>query len=200
MLFLRNEKFSDYIRLYPITSLILTVNIGLFIAMTLLGGSQNQETLLRFGALVNDPPFISEYWRYIASCFLHIGFDHLLFNMFSVLVFAPPLERLLGKAQYTLLYLGSGFLGNVASVLLSQKVLLSAGASGAIYGVYAAYIFLGLFRRQMLDPSSRKTIYIVVGIGVVYSIFMPQINYYGHLGGFVGGFILFCMMRLRIRG
>ncbi|WP_248924896.1 rhomboid family intramembrane serine protease [Paenibacillus hamazuiensis] len=198
MLFLRYENFKQYLRLYPITVLILCINIGLFIAMALQGGSQNQATLLKFGAMVNEAPYISDYWRYIAACFLHIGFDHLLFNCFSIFVFAPPLERLLGKTQYLVFYLGCGFAGNAASALLSSDVHMSAGASGAIYGIYAAFIYLGVFRRHLLDEASRKTIYTVVGLGVVYSLVMPQINFIGHLGGFAAGLLLFRIMKSRI--
>lgn len=198
MLFIRYENWKDYLRYYPVTSLILAINIALFIAMTLQGGSDNTGTLLKFGAFVNEAPYVGQYWRYVASCFLHIGFEHLLFNCFSILVFAPPLERLLGKAQFAIYYLASGFAGNIATVLLAKEAHLSAGASGAIYGIYAAFIYLGVFRRHLLDQASRKVIYSVVAIGAIYSIIMPHISLTGHFGGFVGGFIMFRFMKMRI--
>jgi rhomboid protease GluP len=77
-------------------------------------------------------------------------------------------------------------------------VYLSAGASGAIYGIYAAFIYLGVFRRHLLDQSSRKVIYSVVAIGAIYSVVVPHVSLYGHLGGFVGGLIMFAFMKLRI--
>jgi rhomboid protease GluP len=199
MLFLRYESFRQYIRWYPVTTAILVIQLIVFAAMALAGGTKDNETLVRFGALLNYPPFSGEYWRYLASIFIHIGFDHLLFNSFSLFVFAPPLERLLGKWKYMLFYLGSGFVGNLATVLFSSGFVLSAGASGAIYGIFAAYLFIALFYKQALDKQSSSTIKIVIVLGFVYTFLIPQINIAGHVGGFIGGFLLFAPMIRRRR-
>lgn len=192
MLFLRYESFRQYIRWYPVTSIIIALQAALFIWMSLSGGTRNEETLLRFGALINDMPYSGQYWRYFASQFLHIGFDHLLFNSFSLFVFAPPLERLLGKWKYGLFYLGSGFIGNLATVMVyREELILSAGASGAIYGIFAAYLFIAIFFKKALDKQSSSTIKTVVIVGFVYSFLIPQVNAAAHIGGFIGGFLLF---------
>lgn len=194
MIFLRYENFRQYIRLYPLTSLILLIQIVLYILMEISGSSTDPRTLLRFGAMYKLPEASPEYWRYFAAIFLHIGFDHLLFNSFALFVFAPPLERLLGKVKYIVFYLGSGFAGNAFSQLLSSGVFYSAGASGAIYGIYAAFLYLALFRKHALDPQSKKTIKVILLIGLIYSILVPQVNILGHAGGFLGGFALFSWM------
>ncbi|WP_127585155.1 rhomboid family intramembrane serine protease [Paenibacillus koleovorans] len=194
MLFVRYESFRQYIRLYPVTSAILLVNIALFVLMTWVGSSKNPETLIQFGALFSEPPYSGEYWRYVAAAFLHIGFDHLLFNSFSIFVFAPPLERLLGHWRYAVFYLGSGVIGNVVGELLHRGVHLSAGASGAIYGIFAAYLYIAIFHKQAIDKSSSTTIKIVLVVGVIYSFITPSVNWYAHLGGFAGGWLLFRQM------
>lgn len=198
MLFLRYESFKQYIRLYPLTTAILAIQIVIYVVMELYGSTNDTETLVRFGAIVNYAPFSGEYWRYFASIFLHSGFDHLLFNSFSLFVFAPPLERMLGKRKYALYYLGSGFIGNLATVLFfsEREYVVSVGASGAIYGIFAAYLFIALFYRQVLDKQSTSTITTVVVVGAIYSFLIPQVNYYSHFGGFIGGFLL-CFPMLR---
>ncbi len=189
MIFLRNEKFREYIKLYPVTSLVLIVNTLLFLLMTASGGSMNNQVLVRFGAMVGMAPFDHQYWRLLSAVFLHIGFDHWLFNSFAIFVFAPPLERIMGKWRYLMLYLASGVIGNMISSLFFDGI--SAGASGAIFGVYGAYIYMGLFRKYLLDQQSRKTITIILAVGIVYSLVVPNINLWAHLGGFAGGFLLF---------
>lgn len=194
ILFLRYESFRQYIRLYPVTTAILLIQVLLFVLMTWLGSSTDEETLLRFGAMLNVPPYSGEYWRYFAAIFLHIGFNHLLFNSFSIFVFAPPLERLLGAWRYAVFYLGSGLAGNLVSELLTRDVHLSAGASGAIYGVFGAYLYIALFRKSAIDKQSSVTIKAVLVVGIIYSFLMPNVNWYAHLGGLAAGMLLFRQM------
>lgn len=193
MLFLRYENFKQYTRWYPITTAVLAIQLIMYVWMEFASGTDNIETLVRFGALVNDSPYSGEYWRYLASMFLHSGFDHLLFNSFSLFVFAPPLERMLGKWKYSLFYLGSGFIANLATILFYKgpDTIVSVGASGAIYGVFAAYLFIFLFFRKALDKQSSSTIITIVVVGFIYTFLIPQVNYYAHIGGFIGGFLLF---------
>ncbi|GGG15425.1 rhomboid family intramembrane serine protease [Paenibacillus abyssi] len=194
MIFLRYESFRSYLRLYPVTSAILAVNLVLFALLELMGGSTNTLNLIRFGAFIQFPgnPWgLEEPWRYVSSQFLHIGWEHLLFNCFSILVFAPPLEKLLGSAKYAVFYLLCGISGNVFSAFLNTGPGLSAGASGAIYGVFGAYLHLAVLRKYSLDEASRKTVYTILIFGVIYSIIVPGINIWAHIGGAVGGFALF---------
>ncbi|GAA3400843.1 rhomboid family intramembrane serine protease [Paenibacillus hodogayensis] len=201
MLFLRYESFKQYIRWYPVTTAILAIQLIMYVWMEIDGSTERTETLVKFGALVSQFPWSGEYWRYFASMFLHSGFDHLLFNSFSLFVFAPPLERMLGKWKYLVFYLGSGFIGNLATVLLykQSEPVVSVGASGAIYGIFAAYLFIALFFKKALDKQSSSTIITVVVVGLIYSFLIPQVNYYAHIGGFIGGFLLFAPLLRRRR-
>lgn len=199
MLFLRYESFRQYIRYYPVTSLILLINLLLFFAV-LFSSYERSEALVRFGAIHNLAGG-SEPYTYVTSVFLHGSFDHLLFNSFALFVFAPPMERLLGKFRYALLYLVSGVMGNVFSEYAYTSVLgrpyISVGASGAVYGLFGAYLFLILFRKGALDFQSKKTIQIILVVGVIYSLLMANINLYAHLGGFVAGLVLFGLLMRR---
>ncbi len=199
MIFSRTESLKQYAAWYPVTSVWIILNLVLFALMELTGSSESRETLLRFGAFYQAPGLNPEMWRYVSSIFLHIGFAHLLFNCFALYVFAPPLERMLGTWRYLFFSLMSGIAGNIASVLLHSKPFLSAGSSGAIYGIYAAYLYLVLVRRNVLDQGTRVTVLTILAVGLLYSIIVPHVNLYAHLGGLVGGFGLIALIAWNVR-
>jgi membrane associated rhomboid family serine protease len=127
---------------------------------------------------------------------MHSGLEHLLYNMFALLVFAPPLERLLKSPKYALFYLLCGIAGNGMSALVNvidQDTLthVGVGASGAIYGVYGAFLYISLFRKFELDDSSRKTVYTILIFGIIYSFLVPRIDLWAHIGGALAGFLLY---------
>lgn len=193
MIFIRRETFRQYLRLYPVTSAILLIIAIMFLLMEIFGSSTDPQTLIRFGALYRIPNDNVDWWRFITPVFLHIGFRHLLFNAFALFVFAPPLERLLGPLHYAAFFLVSGFIGNVFGVLFSGNYVVSAGASGAIFGVYAAYLYLSLFHKHALDEGTRKIVTIILVGGLILS-FVPGVSLAGHLGGFLGGFLFFAIL------
>jgi rhomboid protease GluP len=197
MIFIRYENFRSYIRFYPVTCLLIFVNLVMFLLLTLNGGSTDPYTLVDFGATVNVEPYKSELWRYLTSVFLHNGFAHLLFNSFALLVFAPPLERLLGWWRYVLLYLGGGIIANILSVAISansawvEGATVSVGASGAIYAVYGAYLYIAVMQRALMDEGSRRTLYGMLVMGLIMTFAVQNIDWAAHIGGFIAGFFLY---------
>ncbi|MEK3903722.1 MULTISPECIES: rhomboid family intramembrane serine protease [unclassified Paenibacillus] len=194
MIFIRYEKWRSYLRYYPVTCALILANVVMFIVLSLNGGSTNLNTLVKYGATVNVGPEKDELWRYASAMFLHNGFAHLFFNSFSLLVFAPPLERLMGWWRYALLYLGGGFVANLLGVVSLGPVeigIVSVGASGAIYAVYGAFLYIALFQRAMMDEGSRKTLYGLLVMGIITSFATPYINYMAHIGGLIAGFFIY---------
>ncbi|RJE86929.1 rhomboid family intramembrane serine protease [Paenibacillus sp. 1011MAR3C5] len=198
-MFLRRESLREYMRLYPVISIIIVINLVMFGLLELSGGSTQVETLYRFGAMFGGWAIEPELWRFISSMFLHIGFMHLLMNSFSLYVFAAPLERMLGAWKFAVLYLASGIVGNIFSYFLHHDLYIGAGASGGIYGIYGAYLFLSLFRKDVLDADSSKTVTIILIVGIVYSIIVPNVDLYAHVGGFVGGFVFMAILSTIIK-
>ncbi|ULO05702.1 rhomboid family intramembrane serine protease [Paenibacillus sp. 19GGS1-52] len=196
MIFIRYENWKSYIRYYPVTCLLMLANVIMFVVLTFNGGSTNLATLVKFGAVVDAGPEKEELWRYAAAVFLHNGFSHLLFNSFALLVFAPPLERLLGWWRYAVLYLAGGILANVLSTYLGGApapgtATVSVGASGAIYAVYGAFLYVALMQRAIMDESSRKTLYGLLVLGIIMSFATPNVDWAAHIGGLVAGFFLY---------
>lgn len=122
-----------------------------------------------------------EYWRLIGAAFLHIGLLHLVGNMLSLAIVGPALERLFGGWRFLSVYLVGALGGSVAVYLFGSPYGAVAGASGAIFGLFAATLIvvrkLGLDARFMVGA---------IGLNFVVS-FRPGISLLGHLGGFVAG-------------
>jgi membrane associated rhomboid family serine protease len=121
-----------------------------------------------------------EPWRMITSMFLHGSLWHILFNMYALYLFGSILERGLGRGRYLALYLISGFAGSVAVLLLSPPLVPVVGASGAIFGLFGAFIVL---QKQM--GGSIRGLLILLGINIVIA-FLPGSNI-GALLGFILG-------------
>ncbi len=122
-----------------------------------------------------------EYYRLFTAMFMHYGLLHLAMNMWALWILGRTLEAALGPLRFLALYLIAGLGGNVAAYVF-QPGALSAGASTALFGLFAA-LFLVL-RRLGRDTSSVIPIII---INLVFTISVPGISIAGHLGGFVTG-------------
>ncbi|UVI31944.1 rhomboid family intramembrane serine protease [Paenibacillus spongiae] len=187
MIFLRYESFRGYLRMFPVTSAIIAINLIVFFYDKWVAGGE----LLARGMFIEspfDPYGLNEPWRYVTSIFLHGGYEHLFFNMFAILVFAPPLERMLKSGRYALFFLLCGIGGNALSAVVETGVSASVGASGAIYGVYGAYLYLATMKKT-LDEASRKTVYTILVFGVIYSLVAANVDLWAHVGGGIAGFV-----------
>ena len=102
-MFLRTESFGQFIRLYPIITIIIAIHIAIYIAMQLpfLPHNWILESLAGVNILIER----GEYWRLFTPIIVHAGFSHLLFNSFSLVLFGPALERALGKITFILVYI-----------------------------------------------------------------------------------------------
>ncbi|MCQ6558502.1 rhomboid family intramembrane serine protease [Paenibacillus mendelii] len=188
MIFLRYESFRGYLRMFPVTSVIIAINLVVFFYDKWIGGGALIERGAFFENPVDDPYGLKEPWRYVTSIFLHGGYEHLFFNLFAILVFAPPLERMLKSGRYALFYLLCGIAANAFSAVIHTDYLASVGASGAIYGVYGAYLYLATMKKT-LDEASRKTVYTILVFGIIYSVVAQGINLWAHVGGGIAGFL-----------
>jgi rhomboid protease GluP len=171
-----------------VTWVLLAANVLVFVAMTLAGGSENAEILVRFGAKVNALIVGGEYWRFFTPMFIHIGIMHLAFNCYALYALGTETERLFGRAPFAALYLLAGFGGVVASFALNDH--LSAGASGAIFGLIGALGYFFARHRNMLGQAGRRqlmNIALVAAYNLAFGFFYPGVDNHGHIGGLVTG-------------
>ncbi|QGS68867.1 rhomboid family intramembrane serine protease [Oceanobacillus sp. 143] len=152
------------------------------------GGSTATATLIEFGAKYN-PAILenNEWWRIISATFLHIGFLHLIMNMLAVYYLGTVVERIYGRFRFLFIYFLAGIGGGLAS--LSFTVNISAGASGAIFGLFGALLFFGLIYKQIFLQTMGYNILFILGINLIFGLFIQQIDMAAHLGGLATGFI-----------
>lgn len=129
-----------------------------------------------------------EIYRLLTACFVHANFLHIFFNMYALYYIGPMVEKYYGKLKYLLIYLGSGIMGSLFSVVLSNNI--SIGASGAIFGLFGSMLYFGYKYRATLDGFVRSGIIPVLFINLILGFIVPNIDVYGHIGGLIGGLLL----------
>ncbi|GAA2634324.1 rhomboid family intramembrane serine protease [Dactylosporangium fulvum] len=123
-----------------------------------------------------------EYYRIFTSMFLHYGILHLAMNMWALWVLGRPLEALLGRIRFLALYVVAGLGGSIAVYLFANPTSHTAGASGAIFGLFAALIVV---LRKMRRSVAGIIPVLVLNLVITFSV--PGISIAGHLGGMVTG-------------
>ena len=172
-----------------VTVTLIIINVLVFLLMYLLGnGSNDALTLIKSGAFQKDLILSGEYYRLITSAFLHIGLLHLLFNCYSLYVIGRQLESFLGKIKFLIVYLVSAVTGNLLSMLFSNGV--SAGASGAIFGLLGSLLYFGYNYRVYLGTVLRSQIIPLIILNLLYGFIATGINNAAHIGGLIGGLLI----------
>jgi len=170
---------------------LLAVLILVFLAMTAAGGSENIRVLILFGAKVNSLIAEGQVWRLLTSMFLHIGPVHLFFNGYALYVFGIQVERLYGTPRFLAIYLLAGLYGSLFSFAFGAEV--SAGASGAIFGLLGAMLAFFRRHRETFGTWGRQqllNLLVVAGLNLVLGVTVPGIDILAHLGGLVSGAVL----------
>jgi membrane associated rhomboid family serine protease len=160
---------------------LIALNVLAFIAQ-MSSGRLDSELVLWSPAVADG-----QIYRLLTSAFLHYGAMHLLLNMWALYVVGPALEGLLGRARFVALYLLSALGGSVAVYLLAPLDTATAGASGAIFGLFGATLVVG--RRLRMDVG---WVVAVIGINLVFTFTIPRISWQGHVGGLIAGLLVAC--------
>ncbi len=176
------------------TTTLIGLNVTVFIAMVALGVSFTSPTsadLIKFGAdnglLV---VFEHQWWRTLTCVFVHVGVLHLVVNMYSLWQLGRIVERLLGTPLFVAIYLLAGLGGSFASILWNSSSV-SAGASGAIFGLFGVIVGFAIRARQNLPPqvltTLRNGIVTTIGLNLAFAIALPFIDNAAHIGGLAVG-------------
>jgi membrane associated rhomboid family serine protease len=167
-----------------VTYALIAINVVMFVLQTVSLNVQNE--------LVLSSPAVAdgELYRLVTSAFLHYGLTHLLFNMWALYVVGPPLEMWLGRLRFVALYALSALGGSVLVYLLSSVSAATAGASGAVFGLFGASFVVG--KRLNLDV---RWVIGLIAINLVITFVLPlissqNISWQGHIGGLVTGAVV----------
>ncbi len=194
-------------RATPVTYSILIFNLVIYFLMSfvssgniinnLLGGA-DQLTLIAFGAKVNELIEEGEWFRFVTPIFIHIGFLHIATNSYALWVIGPLVERLYGSARYLLIYLLSGIGGVIGSFIwqemMNKPAGVSAGASGAIFGLFGLLAVFGYRYRSEMPPNFlsaiKSSVLPVILINLFIGFSLQFIDNAAHVGGLISGALL----------
>ena len=195
----KNEKRSRetekiFSRKNPvITYSLIGICIAIFVMMYIFGnGSEDSVTLLEFGANYDFLTKNGQYFRLFTCMFLHIGLAHLICNMYSLYVIGREVENVFGKVKYLLIYIISGVCGSTLSLAFNHNTI-SAGASGAIFGLLGALLYFGYYYRTYLGSAIKSAVIPVILANLVIGFLSTSIDNAAHIGGLIGG-VLSAMM------
>lgn len=187
-MFVRTESFKQFIKLYPVITVIIALHILIYLAINLPIFPRNHI----FGLLAGHNYSImnGEYWRLVTPIIVHADLMHLVFNSFSLVLFGPALERALGKLRFTLVYFACGILANIATLYVYPPSSVHIGASGAIFGLFGIYLAIYFFQKEAMPLHARQIIIPIIIIGVVMTFFTRDVNIAAHIFGLISGLLI----------
>lgn len=187
------NKLNDLRNGSYVTYSLLAVTLSMYVILSVSGGSEDIGTLIQYGAKVNELIYLGDWWRIITPMFLHIGFMHLVLNSLILYFLGSELEMFIGHLRFFILYFLSGILGNLASFALTNS--LSAGASTAIFGMFASTLVLTKLYpyHTGIQLLSRNYLTLIV-LNILFGFFSTGVDNAGHLGGLLGGYLIMYAM------
>lgn len=179
---------------------IVIINIIIFLILNLPGGLIDKYSLMN--RMVMSARLVAnhgEYYRLITSMFVHFGAEHIVYNMLLLIFAGDMLEAKVGKLRYLIIYLGGGILGNLLTMytdLSSGNYHIAGGASGAIFAVIGALIWLALINIRQLGENYVRRLITIAVLSIMEGFTQPNVGNAAHIGGFVGGLILCIILNL----
>lgn len=178
----------------PCTVVLIAVNTAVFLALSFIGMTEDAGFMLQHGAMyAPDILYNGKYYELFTSMFLHFGFQHLMSNMISLGVMGGQLESAIGRIRYLLIYLLSGIGGNLLSLAADThdgEYAVSAGASGAIFGIIGALLYIAIRNYGRVGIVSGRGIVFIIVITFYYGYSNTGVDNYAHIGGLISGFLL----------
>lgn len=193
------HKIDSY-RKYMVTILLIAVNIIVFGVLSFQGDTEQAAFMAEHGAMYPDLIVKEgEWWRLFTAVFLHFGFRHLINNMFLLGCVGSRLEAGIGHIRYLLVYLAAGLGGNLLSLwqmISSGDYAVSAGASGAIFGLMGGLLLLVIRHHGHYEALTAKGLLFMALFCLYCGYSTEGVNNWAHLGGLASGVL--CSLLLLI--
>ena len=193
----RQFDFRSFVRHQGLCNLsVIAINIVVHLILSAIGSTTDVLFMLNHGAMFPySVAYEGAYYQLFTSMFLHFGFSHIFNNMLVLFFLGDNLERAVGHWKYLVIYLGGGLAGNLLSLALSlagspQNYAVSAGASGAIFAVVGALVYIVMRNRGRLEDLSTSRLLFLVGVTIFHGLTTTGVDNGAHIGGLIGGFVL----------
>ena len=177
----------------PCTVALIVVNVAVFIFLSFGGMTEDAYYMLQNGAMYLPLLQQGEYYRLITSIFLHFGFSHLVNNMLMLGVMGWQLELVVEKIKFLIIYFAAGIGGNMLSALVEMRTgdfAVSAGASGAIFGIIGALLYIAVRNHGQIGNVSGQGILVMIALTLYYGFTSSGVDNFAHIGGLAVGFVL----------
>lgn len=178
----------------PVNTALVLINIIVFLGLEIFGSTTDISYMVEKGAMF--PPYLigrHQYYRLFTCMFLHFGYVHLAYNMLALFLLGEYVEYSFGKARYLILYLLSGLGASCFSLvfaLLKANDVVSAGASGAVFGVIGALLYIVIHHRGRFYNITLPKLLLMIGYSIFSGLTSAGIDNAAHLGGLITGFLL----------
>jgi len=171
----------------PVSFSIIGITAGIFILSFYPPADQ---WLFQHLALVGVAVDAGEWWRIFTAALLHANFIHIGFNMYALYLFGPRLEQQVGSAPFLALYVAAAATGSLVSYQLGDPTIPSIGASGAIFGLFGAWLVASWKMRHTPGGQALfRQLFVLLAINIAIG-FMPGIDWRAHMGGLVTGALI----------
>lgn len=184
----------------PVVNITLVViNVAVWCILELIGDTQDAGTILKYGGIYPGLFLEGEWYRLFTAMFLHFGAEHLANNMILLAAAGGRLEAAVGPIRYLIIYIGSGLAGNLLSFYISLQTgdyAVSAGASGAVFGMIGGLVWVAVRNKGKFEGLTTKGLLFMIALCMYYGITTAGIDNWAHAGGAVGGLLL-CILLYR---
>lgn len=186
------------------TIIIVTVNVVIFFILSFLGMTESPEFMLEHGAMY--VPYVldgGEYYRIVTCIFLHFSFEHLMNNMILLFFIGRSLEAEIGKVKFLVIYFVGGIGGNLLSMwqdMHMEYYAVSAGASGAVFGLIGAMLYIAIRNRGQVGNLSGRGLIFMAVLSLYYGFTSSGVDNYAHIGGLLSGMLIAVLLYRKREG
>ena len=175
-----------------INVILIAVNLLVWLVMSTMGDTRSAGFMYEHGAMYPTDVLQGDWYRLFSAVFLHFGAEHLISNMFMQYFLGDMLLRALSQWKYVIIYLFAGIGGNVTSLvmmLVTGDFAVAAGASGAIYGIIGALLWVVLRNGGKFESISIPRMLLATALYIGYGFSTEGVDAWAHLGGAAAGFL-----------
>ena len=195
-----NVSLKERLDIPVVGTLLVLANILVFVVLSFLGDTEDSRFMVEHGAMY--PSLVldnGEWYRLFTSMFLHFGALHLLNNMVMLFFAGKYLEHAVGKIRYLVIYFAAGLCGSLLSLFMmvnTNALAVSAGASGAIFGVIGALLWVAIKNRGRFENLTTRGLIIMIALCLYFGFSTAGVDNWCHVGGLLGGFLI-CFLLYR---
>ncbi|WP_019244130.1 MULTISPECIES: rhomboid family intramembrane serine protease [Bacillus] len=195
-MFIRKESFKQFIKMYPVVTSIIGINMVVFILanLPLISNDLIISKMLGINLYIKE----GQLWRLLTPIFLHSSLIHFIFNTFALIIFGPAIEQMIKSFRFFLLYVVSGIAANLITYFIQPLTYAHLGASGAIFGLLGFYLYLALFNSTFLSKQDVHMIKALTFIAFIMTFFQSNTNITAHISGYIIGFVLATVLSKKI--